>query len=175
MRADVHASAREFLDRFTGATPRRPTPLQENGFKTLLHETIHNHSPITATVYERAAAAVEETTTELLARRLMRDMFGARGALVAPTLAISRGRSYEREIDLARRVLERELAVTPENAIAMLEDAAVAMRRYNGPKFVNPDDYLRHFVVNLPLPTTVSAADRLPTLMRLVTAFQAAL
>lgn len=47
--------------------------------RTLVHETVHGHSPLKALGYVRHGAAIEEATTELAARRMMRDTFGAHG------------------------------------------------------------------------------------------------
>jgi SPP1 gp7 family putative phage head morphogenesis protein len=174
MREDVHRNAVAFLDRYLGLVSGKATSQQENGFKTLLHETVHNHSPFAWSAYERAGAVVEEVTTETLARRLMRDQFGARGSLVGRTIRVNENRSYDRDIDATRRILEQQLGVKPSAAIRMIEDAALAMRTYHGPVIPVPDDYVRHFVTNLRLPKRFAGASAMQARMGIVTALKAA-
>lgn len=68
IREDVHQMALAFFQH-----PERANSAHADAAAVLLHEEIHGHSPLLKEGYEKSGAFIEEATTELLARYVMRQ------------------------------------------------------------------------------------------------------
>jgi len=83
VREDVHRDALAFF-----TNPAKASSYQAAAAGTLLHEEIHGHSPLTKEAYEKAGAFIEEATTEILCRHVVRQYL--RGSFIT--------RAYDAEL-----------------------------------------------------------------------------
>jgi hypothetical protein len=155
----VHAPRYKEAARFAAKAAKgragRASPDEISSFRTLVHETIHAHSPMVHTVYRGAGKVVEEVTVESSARKLMRDEFAVTGHVVGfPLGAVpDLTRSYDPWILEMRQILEVSTGMTGLEAQGAIEDAALAMRRHKGAPVAKVRDYVDHFVKKLPIPS----------------------
>jgi len=141
---------------------------QMQALRTLIHETVHGHSAILPAVYARdAGRVVEEATTEVAAQRFVEQLTGKKAR---PNVVREHEKdadatgTYDEEVTLfvnliAPRLVEADPTLRPAQttnkatltaeAYRELGDAAVAMRAVNH-TFNSSDDYLVHFLANLP-------------------------
>lgn len=107
--------------------PGREAWLGATDYKTLVHEALHGFGATDRkTGYVGTGAKIEEITTEVFARRVVRDRFGVdlqavmrRGKVVPYT-----GGSYEGEIQQAVRAIRKATGVTHVRALRLLEEAS---------------------------------------------------
>ena len=147
----VHNGAKRFATAV--ATGRAPRANDAHDFRTLLHETVHGHSPMDHSVYIGVGRVIEEVSTELTARRIVRQRFGVTSELLQAPLgpADPSRRSYDQWIVAVRRILEAE-GYTARAAIDAMEDASITLRRYAGPVIDRPEEYARKWLEGLPPP-----------------------
>lgn len=145
-------------------------PRELRGMKTLVHEQIHGYSPMDSKrFYHGAGAAFEEATTELAARKLLKDAFGLNteefGKVVdANTLPKDTVGTYHVEV---RNLIDGMVAALADIGIAapprfldpawwneFLGAAAIKMRGDDGRglQVESMDEAYRRFVTALPIP-----------------------
>lgn len=157
---EVWEGAGRFAKRARAGSEQMAAESEIRGFKTLVHESVHGHSPLGGDMrtgaYVGAGKAVEEATVEMLARRIMREEFPAledHHLIQAPASAIdtSAFRSYDQYIaDLTHLVRETSpVPISWPEAAEAIETAAVKMRGA-GKTITNAAEYIRHFADNLP-------------------------
>lgn len=150
MQEEVHQRAMAFL-----RDPHNPRNRKyADDASTLLHETIHSCSPLHHKAYNTHAAMVEEATTELLARRVMRDKFGVPDEHWQEPDG-SPGGSYGEEIHGLLHTISRALGDPPiahHRLQRLVEDAAVKLRQPQPKVFDRRNPYVDHFVAQLELP-----------------------
>jgi hypothetical protein len=132
------------------------------GMHVLVHEAIHGHSPIRREQYKGRYRLLEEATTELAARKVMKDAFGVAwsdygdvddtdstsdakmGAYAEFCSAVSQG---------VRAALQRTGIKTPDGEAwqDFLGEAAIEMRRRPPPTDPDKYAYLNRFASSLPL------------------------
>jgi hypothetical protein len=137
-----HAQSVEALASLARGEPpgAQGTATQWDTVRTLVHETVHGHSPLAPPGYRNHGAAIEEATTELSARYIMDRVFGTHG-----------GGSYDGVIArLETGLLAHEVATGGGAAAAAVrEHMALAALRFHGPTPVGagvsltPDEHLR--------------------------------
>ncbi len=132
-----------------------------NGMRTLVHETMHGHSPMHMRVYQGVGVRLEEATNEMAAH-VVTEQLAPGFSFGAP--AIGPGRiegSYASYIGAAVRAVADGLDVTHQKATEYARAASLAMRRYTGPLFRDADSYAHHFARQLPgLRMKVARAER---------------
>lgn len=156
----THAAATEFLK---GGPPYDKKPPEAvRGFATLVHEQIHSAGGIRADEYEGSRVHWEEVTTELTARRVMRDTFGTMG-LEHPLGNAHAGRGEQAEGFYDEQILSfkfgvlkaREKNNLPElddaALFTYLTDAALATRR-GGTGTEKLDAFRKRFAASLSVP-----------------------
>jgi len=100
--------------------------------RTLVHETVHWYSPMTGQVYRGIGKIVEEVSTEVSARSIMRTQF----AMKVPA------ESYQDWIDAVRLRIMRVGNMTSEAAYKALEQGSLRLRRSPPPKAIrDPHEY----------------------------------
>lgn len=132
------------------AAGRRPDIMR--GLHAAAHEELHGYSPIFAQATgRRFSLALEEVTTELLARRVMRALLGKRSTSQYYGAAYSGAyqRIIERAIGAVHRKLPSlagtDLAKQRVKVIGLIEEAAIAMRRPGRAAAVDSYEHLRIF------------------------------
>lgn len=135
---DAHA----FLEEH--AAGKTPDDVHAQHMKVIVHETLHSHSPLAPSGYVAEGAALEEVTTELLARRVMRDRYGLK-TMGPPHDEPRANRCYDRWIVEVREAVELLLDVLPEVAIRKIENAAIKIRR-RGVPIDSPSEYVRQML-----------------------------
>lgn len=140
---EISVTGRVFVDSTRFLSGQDKSAIAASGLKTLVHETLHAHSPLGAFTYSRHGMWVEEVTVELGARRIMRDKFGV--DLSDPDLV----RSYQDPINRMKATLGDALNIKdPDRVEDLITDAAFAMRKASSP-IDGPDRYLEHFIEHL--------------------------
>lgn len=125
---NVHAGALEFFRDL--AAGRTPSGTAAHNFRTFVHETLHGHSPMGAGIYFHSGKVVEEVTTEVAARKIVRDAFGAKSWLLdLPVAAPDVARSYDEWIFGTRRIIETATGMTVAEANEALEAAAFELKK----------------------------------------------
>lgn len=100
----------------------------------LMHETLHGFSPISPMAYRGHGAQIEEITTEVSARHIMNQRYGAE--LDKPNAG-----TYGQQINAATMGIAEAGRVSPEVAYQHLQDASLAfkkkaVRSFNTPELV---------------------------------------
>lgn len=154
--ADVHQRAMKFL-----ADPTNPKHQKyADDASTLIHETIHSTSPMHAKVYNGHGAFIEEATTEILARRVMREKFGIPEKKWRNRDGTPSG-SYADEIHSLSHIVSTQLGqhalVSHEKVYRMIEDAAAKMRQKQPRNLDRRNPYVQHFADSLEFPPEVFA------------------
>jgi len=124
-----HAMMVRALERIAAGDMGAVTREEWGTIRTLVHETMHGHSPLAAAGYVKHGAAIEEATTELAARNVTREVFGTYGQGSYPD------------------VIER-LRLASGCSMTQLELASVLFhgpRPQGSPVSVTPDAHLRLF------------------------------
>lgn len=131
-------------------------PKAEKGAHVIVHEAVHGHSPIRREQFKGRYRLLEEATTELAARKVMRDTFGTDRAKFSPG-PDSYG-AYHKFCDslqqgvvasLGRRGFKMD---KPEDWDDFLGEASIEMRRRPPPTDPDKNAYLRRFASSLPIP-----------------------
>lgn len=165
-RAHVADALGYLADRAAGKLGN-PTPEVVGALNTLVHEAAHGHSRMTANVYQGAAAKVEEVTTEVAARRTVRDLVGA-GELAKPehysgATWYGQGRppevhagawvpgAYGEDIGHVLDHVQAVAGVTRLAAVEHLEAASLKFKR-GGNIITDGDEYVRQFAGSFKLP-----------------------
>lgn len=99
------------------------------GVHTMVHETVHGYGPIKLDDLKGSGIVIEEVTTEVVSRVLVRDDYGydTDAAQAAAPFKINVG--YQPHIDNTVKALINTYAMTKTDAKALLEDAAIAFRQ----------------------------------------------
>lgn len=113
--------------------------------KTAVHEELHGATPYTSPAfYQGAAAAVEEATVELAARRLTARAFGIDEKFFDYS-------GYQKTIDSIASVVADRAGISASEAVARMTDAGIAMRsRARGNEKIPDHDFVGAFVRALP-------------------------
>jgi hypothetical protein len=132
---------------------------QARGMHVLVHETLHGFGPTYNSQYEKKNAAVEEVTTEVLARAVMRDRYGINPP---PDYRIP---AYNTEIKIAADALRDHFGLTDENAMKLLEQASAEFKRTPMPPSIvgapEPLEHLANAIVKLRPDENVAKIHRL--------------
>ncbi len=134
---------------------RWPNNLVE-GFEVFVHEELHGASRATAMSYVAHGQVIEEVTTEVAARKIVRDKWPeyatqSRGM----TLDLVQGRAggtYGSFIGSVISIVSDGAAVTIEEAAIMVEDASIAVKRWdiaNETRHNTPEELSKFFVSKL--------------------------
>ncbi|HEX5865102.1 MAG TPA: minor capsid protein [Casimicrobiaceae bacterium] len=123
------------------------TAQEKDAVRTLLHEEMHGHSRVSPRSYRGLGAKLEEVGTELNARRLAGDVFGA---------PVNVG-SYQAYIDQVRGVIRNitRAAGNPlleDEADKLIAEAHVKAACSGGPLFETPEEAARAFAFELDVP-----------------------
>lgn len=120
-----------------------------------IHESTHGRGPLM--VYSGNGVFVEEVTTELVARRVTRDLYKLplSDELGVPGLGV-KGGPYGHMIEGAtttiQSVLQRHgITRTADEAFAMLEDAALRYERGTSKVALDPDEQMQKLVASIDL------------------------
>jgi len=108
------------------------------GMRVLVHEHMHGFSPVTPKAYRHMGGQVEEVTTEVMARVMMRDLFGHD---IGRT---GHGGAYGTEIDATVAAIGKLTGLTPDESYRHLEAAAERFKRIEH-KAVHPDQLVNWF------------------------------
>lgn len=103
-------------------SPMRAAAMNEAGVKTLVHETLHGFSPLDPSAYRGHGGQVEEVTTEVMARVVVRDSFGMK------MVRHDRG-SYSYDIEAATNAIAEITGKTPEQAYVHLQRSSERFKR----------------------------------------------
>jgi len=147
---DVHQRATKFMSEPTNPKYRK----HADDASTLIHETIHAMSPMQSKAYDGHGAFIEEATTEILARKVMRDKFQIPDEHWCDDDGTPSG-SYGEEIhslnQIVSSVLGQHAPIAHQDVYRLIEDAAAKMRQQSQ-VFDRKNRYVRHFANNLELP-----------------------
>jgi len=150
IRRDVAEQAREFLKAVE--ENREMLSREADSFQTFIHEQVHSVGRGAADSYWGSGAVIEEVTTEVLARKVMRDQFGelwlADGAKLKNNVKfLTLGQSsYQRAIDGVVDAIRRALDVTRAEAAGLLEEAALLHKREAGHILGGAEGAVRRFL-----------------------------
>jgi hypothetical protein len=102
--------------------------------KVFIHEAVHSTSPITMDAYSGSTQVLEEGTTELLARKIMREQFGVGkksgvGKLPRGNKAGDAGQAYDSDIIHLRDAVMDMTGMSMNDAFEVLENAALSYRQ----------------------------------------------
>jgi len=131
-----------------------------DGLRTLLHEEIHGHTrwSTKGTARTSVSRVVEEATTEVLARRLTRDLLGIPIDRARPFLTgmdrvastrIGAAGSYGHLIRDVLTSIARHTGETGPQVLERMEQAAWRMRTARAKIAETPEEHLRNFVDGL--------------------------
>jgi SPP1 gp7 family putative phage head morphogenesis protein len=143
-----------------------PTLFQNNleaeAIHSFIHEEMHGCSGLAQRAYQAHGAAAEEVVTELVARRMSRDLLrtatGDPDVALFNTLKIVKpksgkpyvptvwGGSYDMTVSDAALAVHRATGKVGREVGELLEDAALRVRQKNTHTFYTEDDALRVFV-----------------------------
>lgn len=126
----------------------RNPEIRRKALHTVMHESVHAHSPMTYGVYNGVGMALEEATTETLARAMVQKHL--RPDQYSPDDVWSVEGAYPRWVDKLRDGVAETLGIGTEAASARVIEAARKMRAYKGKAFEDPDSYLLHFARQFP-------------------------
>ncbi len=143
VRQYVADRAKDVLARMQVGRPVQQSDASHLG--SFIHEELHGASRMFSISYTRCGAAIEESITEIVARKITRDVVGQPMFSPLPVHG-STGQAYDDTIhDLIRRVG----AVTGEATLReRVESAAMEVRRWKGGRevWVRPEDQVKSFV-----------------------------
>lgn len=136
-----------------------------SALRTLIHETVHGHSPIKPVVYEGLGKKVEEATTELAARGIMRQIgvTNFRGSYTGWCDAVVKTvqDSIEHGIKVSSGSVRtdaalREILRGKNVARDLAERASIAMRRVVK-RFGSGNTFAKHFAESVEWPAELFA------------------
>lgn len=123
----------------------RDIEFNQNGVKTLIHETLHGFSPIAPHAYQGHGAQIEEVTTEVMARVVGHDAFGIK-------MQRHDQGSYSFEIEAVTNAISSLTGDKPELAYERLQRASARFKSTTQ-RLANPHDvtdaFTRHLVDEL--------------------------
>lgn len=116
------------------------TKHEAHGMKTLIHEQVHATGPSIGTSYRGAGLIIEEVTTEVNARRILREKFGdvrvKRSIATIGELMGGRNNeltgSYQSYIDKVHGAIKTATGVGEDEAWKLLEDASTIFKQGGG-------------------------------------------
>lgn len=187
----VHKGAVEFA-RINSIVVKEGTDLNElaisggstipdlaSNMRILIHEEMHGRSPIAPAVYQGAGVAVEELTTEVVARKAMRETFGLDvkvfKRLGRPRFEDSPG-SYNEYIHRAWDGLQRNMElvgveIDADEAYRRIEMASELLKKDESLFFLKSDDFVNEFVNKIDLSDISEPEDREIVRRRMVKEF----
>lgn len=121
-----------------------------HGLSSAVHEELHGYSPAYGRAYRtRVGQAVEEATTEILARRVMRTLHGS--ARSSTEYGTKYKGAYQKTIDALLLNVRDHLALAEKparlvDALSLVEEAALDMRRPGRPPMVTGEQHARVLV-----------------------------
>lgn len=149
-----------FVDFFRTA-PEKRTAGMVDGLHTMIHETVHGHSPMVPHVYQGVGAKLEEATTEMAAQFLAEKVAtGWTYTYSADTAGqVIRG-AYSLWVGATIRAVSETFDVPIQKAKDLARAASIAMRR--GSDLIRTiDAYAHHYARQFPqLRRKVAAAER---------------
>ncbi|MFO0629974.1 MAG: hypothetical protein U0325_30725 [Polyangiales bacterium] len=156
MRRDVCENALEAIHLIHAGKGHEVSFLQMNALRTHFHEALHGSSPVLRDgAYRNVGKTIEEGTTEILARKVIRERFG----FDHPTLEVQKQGVYKEDVIRLRNIVTAALQCTPDEAAAALEEASLAIKRTPklalNPRSVaveSPEDYARIFARSVRIP-----------------------
>ncbi len=125
-----------------------------DGLRVLLHEEIHGASPALSTSYRGVGVGIEEASTEILARKVARDVVGMKNGWALPTKDATTG-TYSGGFDVYGKYISglfTEVAkVTGDAGINdRIEAALLETRRWHaGEVYRTGEDQIRDFASRL--------------------------
>lgn len=135
LKRDPKAAAQEIKD----LSPREVSQSSIAGIRTVFHELIHGYGPIDGHKYNGQSAVVEEIATEVLARRHIRDIFGADMRVDTPI------GSYGDYIHKATQAVKNATGKGYGESYEALEKAAHSFKTMKPEQFGDPSfDFKRH-------------------------------
>lgn len=136
--------------RFVQARGKGVGESEVSATRTILHETVHSHSPMRADLYTGVGKALEEATTELAAHHLIEAAAPGWRVVLGTPGPNEIESSYRRWVRNLVAAVSGELGVPWDRAMAEARKAALAMRRDVGPVAQDVDAYLHRFAAQLP-------------------------
>jgi len=119
---------------------------QVGGVQVLVHEVLHDFSPLARKAYRGSAVVVEEVTTEILARQWTRDRYGV------PWSLLRREGGYQPWMEaMVDGVRDTYSLPTVEKAWQMVVDAARDFKRSKA-TFITPESAVEAFSHLFPVP-----------------------
>lgn len=144
---------------------KNPEPALVQALVVVVHEAVHAHSPLSELYWPRtyrlAGRVVEEITTEMAARRVVRHAFHCYG--FATDVPLVKGevssslRSSDIWIDEMLAYMEVSAKCTRAEAVRDLHTAAVAMRAPGVASATHDGEVVDIFLENLPYPPAARA------------------
>jgi hypothetical protein len=98
-------------------------------YKVMVHESLHGFGATMMGDYQGVGGKIEEITTEVLARRTMREQFGADYTAIMHKGKAQHGGAYEKEIQQAIKGIRDATGVSHDKALRLLEEAADEYKR----------------------------------------------
>lgn len=150
---DVAAAAKSAARKL--AAGQMPTNREWDFLSTFQHEVLHGHSPSTMLIYasgKKAVVVIEEVTTEVVARRLNRDL-GAPDWLFTANVNGRRSVAYDDFIDKVVGDVSKAAKIPLEEAANKVEAASLAFKRIEH-RFSDVGGYLDAFVERLDIKPT---------------------
>lgn len=142
------------------AAGEKPTVYEMGGLRTMVHEAVHGHSPITHQVYVRSGRWIEEATTELAARKVIREKFGFTMAEIDSIGSYQK--VIDRVLDSVEEAITRATGARPARSVVreIVDGASIKMRQ--APKKIeNVLEFLEHTAGSMEFPAAV-VADKTP-------------
>lgn len=124
-----------------------------HSMRVLVHETIHGHSPIRQENFKGRYRLLEEATTEMAARKVMADRFGANWAQLMEEGSY---RDFCEALSIGAYVALKKKGISPTirypfDWTALVGEACVEMRRRPPPHDPDKYAYLNRFASCLPV------------------------
>ena len=116
-----------------------------DGFRSAVHESVHTHGSYGAFTGTRATLAVEEATTEMLSRRMMRHAFPELPSAATDVVPRDVIAPYNELIWGVTKEVQGLTGWDWDRALSSATDAAVRWRR-NHPSAQSPRQYLMGYV-----------------------------
>jgi hypothetical protein len=144
----------ELLSAFARGTNVINEDKRVNAVHTLVHEAVHGHSPIRREQFKGRYRLLEEATTEMAARKVMRDTFGVPWEKYnAPNGLLGAYRDFCKSLTegVTAALKHKGYTLEDKDADDFIGGASVEMRRRPPPFDDNKDQFLKRFAASLPL------------------------
>jgi hypothetical protein len=160
-----HKNATNFLSKIS-AGDKAVTSLEAEGMSTILHEQIHACGPARGwRAYKGAGKIIDEATTELASRRIMREKFkdivieGRRpgtGKSMARRMAAKGdvGGAYQTWIRKMQKSIKDALGVTDNDAWSLIDEASMEFNKIDE-HLDSPDQVVAAFLDVIPSEMTI--------------------